>query len=94
MTRVSVTSDGTTVVVVEVLVDVVVGETVVDVVVVAGVMVEVVAANVANAVGVGALVADDDVSDPDEHDSIISGATTSTHHHARLVIRDRTFNSG
>jgi hypothetical protein len=97
ITRDSVTSDGATVVVVEVLVDVVVGEAVVDggvdVVVVAGVVVEVVAANVAIAAGVGALVADDDLSDPDEHDNIISGATTNAHHHACLVIVTESFNS-
>ena len=98
MTRVSVTSDGATVVVVEVLVDVVVGAAVVvgsvAVVVVGGVVVEVVATTVAIAVGVGALVADEDVPEPDEHDNIIHGATTSAHHHARLVIVTEVFNSG
>lgn len=63
-------------------------------VVVAGGVVEVVGANVAIGVAVGALVADDDASDPEEHDSIIWGATTNAHHHARLVIGDRSFNSG
>ena len=89
MTRVSVTSDGATVDVVEVLVDVgakvVVVEVLVDVV--AGAVVEVVASNVMLPVEdcvPGA--ADDDVSDPDEHDSSISGATTSAHHHSRLVM--------
>ena len=76
MTRVSVTIEGATVVV-EVLVDDVEGEAVVDggvdVVVVAGGVVEVVGANVAIGVAVGALVVDDDASDPEEHDSISLG---------------------
>ena len=97
MTRVSLTNDGTAVVVVEVLVDVVVLDMVVDggiavVVDGAGTVDEVVPSDVA--VGVGALDAVDDVSDPDEHDNSISGATTSAHHHARRVIVIEGFNLG
>ncbi|MEY2524262.1 MAG: hypothetical protein QOJ66_2827 [Ilumatobacteraceae bacterium] len=96
ITRVSVTNDGAAVVVV--LVDVVVLDVVVDggievVVDGAGTAGEVVPTDVAAAVGVGALAADDDVSDPDEHDNIISGATSSAHPHARLVIVTESFNS-
>ena len=93
MTRVSVTNDGAAVVVVEVLVDVVVGEAVVEggvevVVVNGGGIVDevVVASDVANAVGVGALAADDDASEPDEHANITCDATNSAHHRARFVI--------
>lgn len=89
MTRVSVTNDGAAVVVVEVLVDVVVGGAVVDgaveVVVVngGGIVDEVV---VASDVGVGAIAADDDASEPDEHANITCDATNSAHHRARFVI--------
>jgi hypothetical protein len=94
MTRDSETNGSAAVVVVDVLADVVVGDAVVDVVagdavVVVdgmGVVDEVVAADVTIAVGAGALVADDDASDPDEHASITCDATKSTHHRGRIVI--------
>jgi hypothetical protein len=91
ITRDSVTNDGAAVVVVDVLVDVVVGEAVVEVgievVVVERAVDEVAGAfEVPIAVGVGALVADEDVSDPDEHANITCEATNNAHHRARLVI--------
>ena len=100
MTRVSVTNDGATFVVVEVLVDVDVDVVVVEVVVdggavVGGVVDEVVAADVTITLEAWVPDATDaDVWDPDEHDKITCNETASAHHDVRLVIGVRLFNSG
>ena len=104
ITRVSVTNDGATVVVVEGAVVEMVVDGCVEVVVLEGAVLEVAGDGVVDVVvaedvtiTVEACVpgaTDADVPDPDEHDNIACDETASAHHHSRFVIEARLVNSG